>query len=61
MNTYVIRMYFEDLDDKVKEVIVRCKQEELDDFTKKEVELAETIYSRKAKEVMILMKVKDYR
>ena len=61
MNTYIIRMYFEDLDDKVKEVVFQCKPNEVDDYTKKEVELCESIYNRKAKDVMILMKVKDFR
>lgn len=61
MNTYVVRMYFQDLDEKVKEVVFQCKSEELDDFTKKEVEKCENIYNRKATDVIVLMKVKDFR
>lgn len=61
MNTYIVRMYFKDLDEKVKEVVIQCKASEIDDYTKREVETMEKIYSRKATDVIILMKVKDYR
>ena len=61
MKTYLVKVYFEDLDDKVKEFVFRCKQEEIDDFTEREVKMAESVYNRKAKDVIIFEKVKDYK
>lgn len=61
MNTYIVRMYFKDLDEKVKEVVFQCKPTEVDEYAKKEIETCENIYNRKATDVMILMKVKDLR
>jgi len=61
MNTYLIKVYFNDLDEKVKEFVFRCSENEIDEFTKKEVERAESIYNRKATDVIIFMKVKDFK
>ena len=61
MKTYLIKIYCNDLDKKVKEVVFHCKQEEVDDFTRKEVETFENIYNRKASDVIIFEKIKDYK
>lgn len=59
--TYLIKIYNDRLDKKVKEFVFRCKPEEIDDFTKKEVEMWENINSTKATDVMIFKKIKDYK
>lgn len=61
MKTYLIKIYCSDLDDKVKEFVFRCRPEEIDNFTQKEVETFESIYNRKASDVMIFEKIKDYK
>lgn len=61
MKTYLIKVYCNDLDTKVKEFVFRCSEEELDEFTKKEVEMFENVYNRKATDVVIFEKIKDYK
>ena len=61
MNTYLIKVYFNDIDNKVKEVVFRCSPSEIDDYTKKEVKMLENVNNRKATDVIIFMKVKDFK
>jgi hypothetical protein len=61
MKTFLIKIYCDDLDNKVKEFVFRCTDEEIDAFTKKEVEMFEKTNNRKATDVMIFEKVKDYK
>lgn len=61
MKTYLIKIYCSDLDDKVKEFVFHCRPEEIDEFTRKEVEMFENIYNRKASDVIIFEKIKDYK
>ena len=59
--TYLIKIYCKDLDEKVKEFVFHCKPNEIDEFTRKEVEMFEKVHNRKASDVIIFMKVKDYK
>lgn len=59
--TYLIKIYNDRLDEKVKEFVFRCLPSEVDEFTKKEVEMWESINSTKATDVIIFMKVKDFK
>lgn len=61
MKTYLVRIYCNDLDNKVKEFVFRCNSDEIDEFTRKEVEIFEKVHNRKATDVMIFEKVKDYK
>ena len=61
MKTYLIKIYCNDLKDKVKEFVFRCNAEEIEDFTRKEVEMFEKSNGKKATDVMIFEKIKDYR
>lgn len=60
-NTYLVKVYFKDLADKCKEVVFRCSANEIDDYTKKEVKMLESVNNRKATDVIIFMKVKDFK
>jgi len=61
MNTYLIKIYCEELFQKVYEYVIVCNEEDIDKMTQKEVDSWEKVHNRKAQEVMILMKVKDFR
>lgn len=59
--TYLIKIYNDRLDGKVKEYVFRCLPSEVDEFTKKEVEMFKSIYNTTPTDVMIFLKVKDYK
>lgn len=61
MNTYLIKIYCEDLDKKTYEYVIVCNEKDLDKMVQKEVDMWENRCNRKAKEVMVLMKIKDFR
>lgn len=61
MKTYLVKIYCNDLEDKVKEFVFRCSADEIDSFTQKEVEMFEKVHNKKASDVMIFEKIKDYK
>lgn len=61
MKTYLVKIYYEDVNVKVKEFVFRCDADEIDDFTKKEVEIFKKNNGKKITDVMIFEKIKDYK
>ena len=59
--TYLIKIYNNRLDEKVKEFVFRCLPSEIDKFTKKEVDMWENCNNTKASDVIIFKKIKDYK
>lgn len=61
LKTYLVKIYYEDVNVKVKEFVFRCDADEIDDFTKKEVEIFKKNNGKKITDVMIFEKIKDYK
>lgn len=59
--TYLIKIYNDRLDEKVKEFVFRCLPSEVDEFTKKEVEMFKTLYSTTPTDVIIFKQVKYFK
>lgn len=59
--TYLIKIYNDRLDDKVKEFVFRCLPSEIDEFTKKEVEMFKTIYNTTPTDVIIFKQIKYFK
>lgn len=61
MKTYLVKIYYEDINIRVKEFVFRCNADEIDDFTEKEVEIFKKNNGKKITDVMIFEKIKDYK
>jgi len=59
--TYLVKMYHDKLDDKVKEYVFRCLPSEIDEFTKKEVKMFVLSYNLSPKDVIIFKQIKYFK